>query len=1356
MTRPDRRALIVAGMHRSGTSAITRVLSLMGADLPARIHAAAPDNVAGFWEPIEVVQTHDMLLEAVGSTWDDVSAIDRRWFDTPTARGYEDRLLAALEANYGDSALFVLKDPRICRLLPLWLRTLARAEVKPSFVIPIRHPTEVVDSLRRRNGFSASKSLLLWLRHVLEAERETRAHPRAFITYDRLLQDWRSVTARIAEELALSLSASHRSSFEIERFLSPDLRHHVQSGDAVCSAASVAPLTEQVYAVVRRLARSAADAAPSDLDLLDAIGGELDRSDAAYGPLLTEAHMHVAQARTDVVEAQSALRRRTTELELELREEHERGLAYRDQIEELAAALTQADAAELCARGGLQDALQRAAEVEARLAARLVRRESDLTAYAQRVRLLEKEVHRLRAELVSISGSPLGDRATAPTLGADGDESAESASDRARTPSARDDDAAPSRAAQVPSDAATVRDVVAGERSPDGAVQRIDEAAPGAAPARASRFGAAKEWRRRRRKVATWRSDPERRALADAYRALERSDAFDEEFYLSRYRDVARAGVDPLLHFIEYGLRDRCDPNATFSTRAFLDAHPDVEAAGIGALVDAVLSARCPPAGASSQLRDAAQAVLEAVPRGATVLWIAGEPERPAVQQVEGRSFWSFSPSAAVGGSSPGGADGAASPIARLEAMRARGAGYLAISDGVTLLQPLREHIAQSYARVLSRPGLSVYSLAPRHRNRDARSSYRVAGSSAVDVIGMPIIDWSYRFQRPQQLLTQFARDGHRVFYLATTLQANRAQPIVIELAANVWGVRLAGPTGVNIYRDELDAQLCSHLIEQLAILREDAGIDAAFTIVDLPFWAPLAEAARLRWGWKLIYDCMDEHAGFVDEREPDSAGQRASIDRRERLLLGRSDLVLATSKRLHEKAAQIAPNAVLVPNAADFEHFNTPRPGPLPASLPRPVVGYYGAISSWFDSELVASAARARPEWSFVLAGSTAGAECAALEGLDNVHLLGELAYDAVPGLLHQFDVACIPFKLNDLTLATNPVKFYEYVSAGKPVVSVALPELAPYEGYYYAAADGGQLVEQVERALAEDSPQLRRQRVALGRANTWAARYAVIASELRAWYGKATVIITSFNNSTYLLMCLDSIESCTEYPNYEVIVVDNGSDQGLIDALTERCEHHPRLRFVANGRNLGFAAANNIGIAAASDSDYVVLLNDDTVVTRGWLGRLIGHLKDSEIGLVGPVTNHAGNEARIVVPYGDDLAGLADFAAMRAERHRGEVFDIPVAALFCAAMRRDALDRVGPLDERFKVGMFEDDDLAMRMRAAGLRVVCAEDVFIHHWGRSSFKRMSHEEYERVFEDNKRMFEKIWSQEWIPHKART
>jgi GT2 family glycosyltransferase len=164
---------------------------------------------------------------------------------------------------------------------------------------------------------------------------------------------------------------------------------------------------------------------------------------------------------------------------------------------------------------------------------------------------------------------------------------------------------------------------------------------------------------------------------------------------------------------------------------------------------------------------------------------------------------------------------------------------------------------------------------------------------------------------------------------------------------------------------------------------------------------------------------------------------------------------------------------------------------------------------------------------------------------------------------------------------------------------------------------------------------------------------------------------------------------------------------------------------------------------------------LNNDTVVPPGLMGRLAGHLRrDASIGLVCPTTNFCGNEARVEPDY-TDVAGLPAYAARRAREHRGRVFDIGVAAMYCVAARRAVLDEVGPLDEAYGVGMFEDDDFAVRMRAKGYRVACAEDSYVHHVGQGAFRKLSPEEYDALWKRNRAYFEKKFGVEWKAHTPR-
>jgi GT2 family glycosyltransferase len=217
----------------------------------------------------------------------------------------------------------------------------------------------------------------------------------------------------------------------------------------------------------------------------------------------------------------------------------------------------------------------------------------------------------------------------------------------------------------------------------------------------------------------------------------------------------------------------------------------------------------------------------------------------------------------------------------------------------------------------------------------------------------------------------------------------------------------------------------------------------------------------------------------------------------------------------------------------------------------------------------------------------------------------------------------------------------------------------------------------------------------------------------------------------------------------DYQVVVVDNGSGPEVTHYLGTMEASQPRLKVIFNGENLGFARANNIGATAIQEYDYIVLLNNDTIVTSGWLSRLLLHLEqDKQIGMVGPVTNWASNEAKITVDYAS-LAEMQTFATRYTQAHAGKLQDAPMLAMFCVAMKRSVFEQVGTLDETYGLGMFEDDDYAMRLHQAGYRLAIAHDVFIHHWGWASFGRLPQQEYDRIFMENKARFEAKWGQRW-------
>ena len=622
------------------------------------------------------------------------------------------------------------------------------------------------------------------------------------------------------------------------------------------------------------------------------------------------------------------------------------------------------------------------------------------------------------------------------------------------------------------------------------------------------------------------------------------------------------------------------------------------------------------------------------------------------------------------------------------------------------------------------------------------------ARPSRYDVISFSIIDWDFRWQRPQQIMSAFADAGHRVFYLSTSrfLPPRKGPFAARRLRDNVWEILLATPRSFDVYSGELRAEVLSAIANDLDSLRKQFHISSAVSIVQVATWTSAALEARRRFGWRLVYDCMDEWDNFP--------GMASKLLSEEQLLIREADLLVVSGQQLWDKHSPLNSNSVLARNATDFEHFHNPPPNDLLSDVSGPVIGYFGAIAEWFDLALVESLAAKRPEWTFVLIGGIFNVDVKGLEALPNVRVLGQKPYELMPAYLQHFDVCMIPFQVNAITEATDPVKFYEYVSQGKPVVATRMPELFPYRDHLYIADDEEDFMAKLESALQERDPAAVERRIELARQNTWTNRVDAVREGIRKAYPRASVVIVTYNNLHYNKLCLGSVLRNTLHPNYEVIIVDNASSDGTPEYLKALAEDHEHVHVILNDENFGFARANNQGLERAS-GERLVLLNNDTVVPNGWLTRLLRHLEIPEIGLVNSVTNFSGNESKIPVTY-TDLDSMEDFAEAYTDAHGGRFFDIRVAAMYCVAMRRDAYEKVGPLDEQFGMGMFEDDDYSHRMRLAGYRVVCVEDAFVHHFGQASFKKLSQAEYQAIWDRNQKIYEEKWGIEWQAHTHRS
>ena len=261
-------------------------------------------------------------------------------------------------------------------------------------------------------------------------------------------------------------------------------------------------------------------------------------------------------------------------------------------------------------------------------------------------------------------------------------------------------------------------------------------------------------------------------------------------------------------------------------------------------------------------------------------------------------------------------------------------------------------------------------------------------------------------------------------------------------------------------------------------------------------------------------------------------------------------------------------------------------------------------------------------------------------------------------------------------------------------------------------------------QRRLAHDRRLLHQAAPQAVPAEEWFQRVPPVGDEL------VSVLILCCDQLDYTRQCLDSVLCHTRAP-YELILVDNGSSDGTLSYLEEvrdRCiarQPPVRVQLIRNETNRGFPAGCNQALACAQ-GQYVVLLNNDTVVTEGWLEGLIEWaLYDwPNVGMVGAVTNYTAAPQQIPADYRqrDGLEGLESFARRRRQEFVGKALNVERLTGFCLLIRREVLDKVGVFDERYGLGFFDDDDLCVRAREAGFRLLVALGVFVHHYGSRTF----------------------------------
>ena len=1231
-------AILVAGMHRSGTSAVSRVLSILGCTLPKTLSGSAPDNERGFWESLTIKDLNDRILASAGSAWDDWEAFNPCWYASPVADEFREQAQTILEDEFGDGQLFVLKDPRICRLLPFWIDAARRFGAEPLVVLPVRNPLDVATSLEVRDGIHSSIGLLMWLRHLLDAEAASRDLKRACLRYERLVSEPHSVVDTLGDTLEIIWpKRSTATDMAVDGFLSPELRHHRSADAGLLANPRLSHWIRSSFTILDRWASG--KVRKRDMSRLDRIRTALDDAAPVFGRavavgLTTARELDTVRANLDAVHESLARREAQVDaLSLELD-------ATNTQLD---ATNTQLDTV----RANLDAVHESLARREAQVDALSL----ELDATNTQLDATNTQLDTVRANLDAVHESLARREAQVDALSLELDA-------RNRTLAKRE-----GRIGQLSLNLSATR-IALNEREVRGRRLSIQLSETQAALAETQAGAHA--------------------ALAEAQAAL--ADHHEQFEGLSAELSAMWA---------------------TLAERTERIVHLDTNLSELTSSTSWRLTA---------PIRYVGIRVKQAV---RYMKFIALALRTPGAIGKTLRRVWAV--------------------------FRRGGAG--------AVVQRLR--LAVEDHAVPAQHALS---------SEDQRREFvPLNAESEPDIFILSIINWDFRFQRPQHLAIEFARSGRRVFYVEMILEPDRPQ--IVKICRNLYKVRLsAKETGyIEPYTGEAtDAQKAKWFEAFSALCDSVEATPFKHIIIQHPFWWQMVRSVSPEF--HLIHDCMDDISGFSNTNR--------FVQDLEEEMIASCDMLVVSSETLFDKLSENTPR--LVRNAADMAHFssgNDASSAVFAQNLP-PLqlqssdsgsarsevvkVGYVGAIAEWFDAELVRNVALNRADFELHLCGSVSDREVKRLlHGVDNLHLYGEISYVEVPSFLARMDVLIIPFKIIPIVNACDPIKFYEYSAMGKPTVATRLPELARASDLVFFASTMEEFSSQIEEAyrMGRD-PEFSNKLRDFALQNSWKQRSGDFIRILQD-FPLVSVVVLSYGDVALTEASVHSLfDRGLHYPNLEVLVVDNGSPPAAVDRLKSFVSRYPGVSVIENGANLGFAKGNNVGLLRAT-GDYVLLLNNDTYVAPGAVHAMVRHLaRNPDIGAVGPLTNNIGNEARVSVGY-RDMEHMKKVARRLALGFRGRSFHVESLAYFAVMFRRSDLERFGLLPEDYGLGMFEDDDHCRIIQSKGCATAVAEDGFVHHHLSASFETWDRKEKEALFEKNKATFEKKWGP-WKAHQYRT
>lgn len=357
-------------------------------------------------------------------------------------------------------------------------------------------------------------------------------------------------------------------------------------------------------------------------------------------------------------------------------------------------------------------------------------------------------------------------------------------------------------------------------------------------------------------------------------------------------------------------------------------------------------------------------------------------------------------------------------------------------------------------------------------------------------IVVFPNIPWSYRWQRPQQIFSRLGQKNYNIFYISPFTSD---EEYLTEVSKGVYEVHVRSDQEMDVLRDlEISEGVAIDYFNSIQRLIGEYLDDNAQTFVLHPVWWNVVEKDITS---EIVYDMMDLYAGFKEAKP--------KLVEAEEMLVKKSRLVLTTADNLYKYAKGLNKNVTMIRNGCDLERFtDLKKNGELDAFKDRPIIGYFGALHDWFDVEGMEYAIKNNPDKYFMFIGNIDSKKIRRLFRFKNAYFLGEVKHEELGGYLAYFNVCTIPFILNDLIKSTNPVKFYEYIASGKPVVSSRLPELEKHTDICYLYDNKEEFSKYIYKALYDDEKETVQKRKEVAKENSWEERVNLLDEVIKQIY--------------------------------------------------------------------------------------------------------------------------------------------------------------------------------------------------------------------------------------------------------------